>query len=379
MIFTVSSSELLKGLLSMSKVVSSNSKGSVIPILDNILFEIEDQNTLKMTASDSDMTLITLVPLDKVQEDGKIAVPAKLLTDSMKEFPELPLNFTTNKNTKSLKISWFNGELQLPCFDADDFPELPTLNDINLNLDIKAETLLKGINTTLFATAEEELRPVMNGIFFDITPEGTSFVASDSHKLVCYTRTNVIHSEKTSFILPKKPASILRSELAKSDTIINIKYDVNHAYFTFAGKTMVCSLVVGKYPAYRSVIPQNNPNILTINRLQLLNASKRVSICGNPASSQIKFSLSLNKLVISAQDLSYSLSSHEDLDCNYVGSEIEIGFKSQFLVELLSNMDSEEISIALADPTRACLILPKDGLDDDELYSSILMPIRILS
>ncbi len=371
--FTVSSSELLHGLLSVSRVVAQK---STLPILDNFLFVLKG-NTLEVTAADLEMTLKTTITIDEVNEEGEIAVPAKILTDSLKEFPDMPLTFRTLENESLLEISWLSGVSQIPYFSSEDYPKLVELDDISLSISIPAEILLKGINNTLYATAEEELRPVMNGIFFDLSPEGTSLVASDSHKLVCYTRKDVKSEDKSSFILPKKPASILKSLLPKVEDDVKITFDGKNAFFEFYQTILICRLVEGSYPAYKSVIPKNNTNKLIINRITLLNAVKRVAVCSNQATLHIKLSLSYNKLIISAQDLTYSISAHETLSCQYDGDAMDIGFKSNFMIEILNNLPFEEICVSLSDPTRAGLILSADEESQNEDICSLLMPIRI--
>lgn len=371
--FTVSSSELLHGLLSVSRVISNKNQ---LPILDNFLFVLKN-DTLEITASDLEMTLKTNVKIDKVIEEGEIAVPAKLLTDSLKEFPDLPLTFIKNEKDSTIEIKWLNGESNLPYFSADDYPELPAIGEENTTISFPSSVLLSGINNTIYATAEEELRPVMNGIFFDITPNDTTLVASDSHKLVSYTREDIKAENSSSFILPKKPASILKSLLTKSDDDVKIVYDSKNAYFEFDGNILICRLVEGNYPAYRSVIPTNNPNKLYINRVDLLNASKRIAVCSNQATSHVKFSLSFNKLIISAQDLSFSISAHEVLNCTYEGDPMDIGFKSNFLIEILNNLPFDEICLQLADPCRAGLIVAADESDQEAIIKSLLMPVRI--
>ncbi|MBQ2243897.1 MAG: DNA polymerase III subunit beta [Bacteroidales bacterium] len=373
--FTVSSSELLHGLLSVSRVISNR---NTLPILDNFLFVLSG-NSLEVTASDLEMTLKTTIAIEDVQEEGEIAVPAKLLTDSLKEFPDLPLQFSTEANEEILNISWMSGASKIPFFPADDYPSLPELGDLAISASFPSDILLTGINNTIYATAEDELRPVMNGIFFDMTPENTTLVATDSHKLVYYTRHDVKVVEKCSFILPKKPAAILRSLLGKSEDLVKVTFDTKNAYFEFDGNILICRLQEGTYPAYRSVIPKNNPNKLVINRVALLNAVKRVAVCSNQSTSHIKLSLSFNKLVISASDTNFSMSAHETLDCTYEGDEMHIGFKSTFLAEILNNLPYEEVSIELSDPTRAGLILAAGETDPEEVICSLLMPIRIPS
>lgn len=373
--FTVSSSELLHGLLSVSRVISSRNS---LPILDNFLFVLTG-NTLEITASDLEMTLKTSIAIEDVQEEGQIAVPAKLLTDSLKEFPDLPLQFSTEANEDILNISWMSGASKIPFFSADDYPTLPELSDMAISTSFPSDILLAGINNTIYATAEDELRPVMNGIFFDMGTDNVTLVATDSHKLVYYTRNDIKAAEKSTFILPKKPAAILRTLLAKSEEVVKVTFDMKNAYFEFDGNMLICRLQEGTYPAYRSVIPKNNTNKLVINRVSLLNAVKRVAVCSNQSTSHIKLSLTFNKLVISASDTSFSMSAHETLDCTYEGDDMHIGFKSTFLAEILNNLPYDEVSIELSDPTRAGLILAAGETDPDEVICSLLMPIRIPS
>lgn len=373
--FTVSSSELLHGLLSVSRVISNKNS---LPILDNFLFVLSGNN-LEITASDLEMTLKTSLVIDDVKEEGEIAVPAKLLTDALKEFPDIPLELSTNNNDNILNISWSSGASNIPYFPAEDYPALPKIDDIALTISIPSETLLTGINNTLYAAGDDEIRPVLNGIFFDLSQESTTLVATDSHKLVYYTRNDVKSPEKSSFILPKKPASILRSLLQKNDELVLIKYDSKNAYFEFNGMNLICRLLLGTYPAYKSVIPKNNINKLTIDRVSLLNAVKRVSVCSNPSTSHVKLSLSYNTLVLSASDTGFSMSAHETLSCTYEGDEMHIGFKSPFLADILANLSCQNVSLELSDPSRAGLILPAEEGDPAESICSLIMPIRIPS
>ncbi len=370
--FTVSSSELLEGLISVSKVISNK---PTLAILENFLFELKD-NTLTVTASDGETTLKSNLPIAQVDEEGRTAVPAKLLTDSLKEFPDQPLTFSlSGENT--MEITWSSGASKLPCFDAADFPKLPELGDVAESLTIASETLLSGINNTIYATAEEELRPVMNGIFFDIDAPKTTLVASDAHKLICFEFAGAQVSQKSSFILHKKPAAVLRSILAKVEGDISIKFDNKNAYFNFNNNILVCRLIEGTYPAYRTVIPKNNTNKMVIGRSELLNVVKRIAVCSNQISSQIKLKLSFNQVLVSAQDLTFSMSAYENLPCQYDGEEMEIGFKSNFLLEILSNLPYQNICMELADPCRAALIVSADEVNPDENVSALLMPVMI--
>ena len=371
--FIVSSTDLLQGLLSVSRVIASKNS---LPILDNFLFVLEG-NSLTVTASDSETTLKTIINIDEVTEGGEIAVPAKLLTDTLKELPTQPIEFATEPEKNIVNIAWASGSAQIPYLTTEDYPELPQLSE-PIQLVLKGQILSEGINNTIYATADEELRPVMNGIFFDITQENTTMVASNAHKLVCYTRYDVKGNGASGFILPKKPANILKNNLAKlGEENVEISFDKKNAYFKFDNSLMVCRLVDGTYPAYRSVIPKNNTNIVSVTRSELLNASKRVAVCSNQATSQIIFKLSQNKLEISAQDVDFSMSAHETVNCEYEGVPMEIGFKSTFLIEILGNLPYDQICIKLADPNRAALIQPAIQSEPEEEICALLMPMRI--
>ena len=371
--FSVSSSELLSGLMSVSKVIVPKPTNS---ILENFLFQLTG-NTLTVTASDGETTLRADIPIAQVTEEGSTAVPAKLLTDSLKEFPDQPLSFSVDEGSSVMDIVWASGASKIPCFDAADFPELPVIGEISESVIIPSSILLDGINNTIYATAEEELRPVMNGIFFDIDPEVTTLVASDAHKLICYSFMGAKLSQKSNFILHKKPASILKSILAKYDEDITIRYDNKNAYFSFGTNILVCRLIEGNYPAYRSVIPKNNNNKLVIGRTDLLGVVKRIAVCSNQISNQIRLKLSLGEVLISAQDLGFSMSAHETLPCQYDGQEMEIGFKAPFLLEILSNLPYQNICMELADPARAALIVSADEARPGQDIRALLMPVMI--
>ena len=371
--FSVSSSELLGGLMSVSKVIVPKPTNS---ILENFLFQLKG-NTLTVTASDGETTLRADIPIAQVTEEGSTAVPAKLLTDSLKEFPDQPLSFSVDAGSSVMDIVWASGASKIPCFDAADFPELPVIGEISESVIIPSAILLDGINNTIYATAEEELRPVMNGIFFDIDPEVTTLVASDAHKLICYSFLGAKLSQKSNFILHKKPASILKSILAKHDEDITIRYDNKNAYFSFGTNILVCRLIEGNYPAYRSVIPKNNNNKLVIGRTDLLGVVKRIAVCSNQMSNQIRLKLSLGEVLISAQDLGFSMSAHETLPCQYDGQEMEIGFKAPFLLEILSNLPYQNICMELADPARAALIVSADEARPGQEIRALLMPVMI--
>jgi len=371
--FVVSSTELLTRLQSVSRVISSKKS---LPRLDNFLFILKDGH-LTITASDLETTLKAKMSIDNITDEGEITVPAKLLVDSLREFADQPLEFKTNETNSIIEIIWATGNAKLPCTTADDYPALPELDENRVTVSINSHTLLEGINRTLYATAEEELRPVMNGIFFDIDTESTTLVASDAHKLVCYTRHDIKSEIKSSFILPKKPSSVLKNILGKGDEDVIVRFDNRNACFEFESFTLVCRLVEGNYPAYKSVIPKNNTNKLVINRLDFLNSSRRVAVCSNQASSQVRLKLSYNTLTLSAQDLDFSISANENLICQYEGDNMEIAFKSTFLIEILGNLPYTDISLELSDPSRAALILAAGPVDPQEEILALLMPMMV--
>lgn len=371
--FVVSSSSLLSHLQAISKVISSK---NTLPILDNFLFQLSG-NQLNITASDLETTMVTTMNLENVSDEGKIAMPAKLLLDTLKEFPEQPLTFEINSDDYKVVISSQNGKFTIVGQNGEDFPQTPKIkDDKKVSIKLKGDVLLSGINKTIFATADDELRPVMNGIFVELTTKDITFVASDAHKLVRYKRSDIESSVDGSFIFPKKPASLLKNLVSKSENVM-VEFDEKNAYFELTNYKMICRLVDGTYPSYNSVIPTNNPNKLTIDRLELFNTLRRVSIFANQASNLVKLQLKGNEIVVSAQDIDFSISAYERLMCQFEGDDMEIGFKSSFLNEILSNIGSTDVKIELSDPSRAGIVLPavKDSENEDVLM--LLMPMMI--
>ena len=372
--FIVSSSELLSNLQSISRVISNK---NTLPILDNFLFQLHN-NELKITASDLETTLSTTLTIENVEVEGDVAIPAKLLTDTLKEFADQPLTIIVDSSTLSVEISWSTGKFNIPGSNADDYPVVPEIKEEQKHtLEIDSTVLMEAIAKTLFATADDELRPVMNGIYFDIKTDELTFVASDAHKLVRYRRTDIQSSEASNFILPKKPASLLRNILGKESNPVEITFDDKNVTFTVTHYKMVCRLVEGIYPAYNSVIPTDNPNKITIDRVDLLNCVRRVSVFSNQASNLIKLKIAGNEMAVSAQDLDFSISAIDRLNCQYDGEDMEIGFKSTFLVEILANLPSTNVSIELSDPGRAGLFLPFEKEDENEDILMLLMPMMI--
>jgi DNA polymerase III subunit beta len=372
--FVVSSSELLGHLQAISRVISSK---NTLPILDNFLFNLSG-NDLEITASDLESTLITRMKLENTDGDGTIALPARILLDTLKEFSVQPLTFDINMDTMAVVISSENGKFNVVGQNGIDFPALPSIKkDKKFVFVISADVLLAGISKTLFATADDELRPVMGGIFLEASIDKITFVASDAHKLVRYQRSDAHADDNSSFILPKKPASLLKNILPKEEGLVTVEFDDKNAFFILSNYKVVCRLVEGNYPNYNSVIPKNNPRKITIDRVEFFNTLKRVSVFSNQASNLVKLQLKGNQVMVSAQDIDFSISAYERIKCQYEGDEIEIGFKSVFLLEILSNIGSQDVMIELADPTRAGLFLPVIPENESEDLLMLLMPMMI--
>jgi DNA polymerase-3 subunit beta len=371
--FVVSSSGLLSHLQAISRAIASKSP---MPILDNFLFRLEEQK-LTITASDTEVTMITTLDLETTEGEGIIAMPSRILLETLKKFPEQPLNFEIDEETLAVDIVTEKGKFSVVGQNGEDFPALPQINEDKASkLQLSADTLLTGIVKTLFATAEDELRPVMNGILFELTLDSMTFVASDSHKLVRYQRLDVKTEYESSFILPKKPAGLLKNVLPKESGDVAVAFDDQNAYFTMQNYKLVCRLVEGNYPSYNAVIPQDNPNKVVVDKVDLFNTLGRVSLFASQASNLVKLHLSNNEMVVSAQDIDFSISAHEKLSCQYDGDEMEIGFKSGFLADILENISSSDILIELSDPARAGIFLPYDKSEnEDELM--LLMPMMI--
>ncbi len=372
--FVVSSTDLLNHLTSISRVISSK---STLPILDNMLFNLSETR-LTITASDLETTLITWVELENTEGIGIFAVPAKILIDTLKEFPEQPLTFQVNNETFGIEIFSENGKFSIPGYNGEDYPDQPQIDQNSTRtVQMGHDVLLSGINKTLFATADDELRPVMNGILVELAPDEATFVASDAHKLVRYKRSDIKSEVESAFILPKKPAALLKNLLPKQDFNVKIEFDDKNAFVTMTNFTLICRLVEGKYPSYNSVIPANNPNRLVLDRVEFYNTLRRVSVFSNQASNLVRLKITGNQLVVSAQDIDFSISAVERINCQYEGEEMEIGFKSAFLLEILSNLSTSEVRVELSDPTRAGLLLPAEKEFDQEDVLMLLMPMMI--
>jgi DNA polymerase-3 subunit beta len=371
--FIVSSSLMLHHLQAVSRVISSK---NTLPILDNFLFQLKG-NELVVTASDLETTLITRIKLDSATDEGEVAIEAKRITSILKEFPEQPLTFNIDKDALTVDIVSENGKFSIMGQNSADFPKLPELKKEVHSVTLTSEILLHGVSKALFAASNDELRPVMTGINIELSPEHMTFVASDAHKLVRYRRTDVKADEAASFILPQKPAGLLKNILAKDSSAVTLQFDQKNAMVEFNGYKLICRLVEGNYPNYEAVIPKDNPNKLTIDRLDFYNSLRRVSVFSNQASNLIKLSLTGNQLTVSAQDIDFSISAHERVKCQFEGDDMEIGFKSLFLIEILANLSSADVVMNLSDPTRAGVMVPLEKDSENEDVLMLLMPMMI--
>lgn len=370
--FIVSSTALLSHLQAISKVINSK---NTIPILDSFLFELEG-NELKMTASDGETTLITSMEVSDVSGSGKFAVSAKLLLDPLKEFPEQPLSFDINDENIDIFIYFQNGKCNFIGQKGEEYPQMPAMKEDMTTLTMSIDHLQNGLARTFFATGDDELRPVMNGVYLDITPENVTFVATNGHKLVRYKYLDLKGNGTDSFILPKKPATLLRNILPKESGEAKIEFDEKNAYVTVGNYKMICRLVEGKFPNYNSVIPENSPYQITVDRLNFMAAMKRVSVFANQGTCLIKLAISENNITLTAQDIDFSTSAEETVACQYAGDAFSIGFKADFFIDLLNNIPASDIIIGLSDPSRAGTVVPLENEDNEDLLM-LLMPMML--
>ncbi len=370
--FNVSSSVLFSALQSLSKVIASK---NTLPILDSFLFSLKEEQ-LVITASDVETRLTTLVNVVSVEGEGQFAIEAKLLLEPLRELPDQPLSFNINDENMTVDINYENGKFSFSGQTGETYPQQKPMKETAISLSLESQILLNGIGRALFASADDELRPVMNGIYFDIQAENLTFVASDGHKLVRLRNLSITSNERASFILPKKPANLLKSLLAKNSDNITVVFDSNTARIEAPGFEMSCRLIEGRYPNYDAVIPSENPNNATIDRLSFLTALKRVSVFSNQASGLVKLQLSENEMNVSAQDIDFSTSAKEKVICEYLATPLNIGFKAAYLIEILSNISSENIVLQLADPSRAGVIVPTQNEENEDLLM-LLMPMML--
>ena len=368
--FIVSSSYLLKQLQVLGSVINSS---NTLPILDNFLFELDHKNLI-VSASDLETTMSAILEIDSSSK-GSVAVPAKLLLDILKTFPEQPLTFTVQENS-TIEISSNSGKYAIAYAAGEEFPKSVNLENPSSTV-VPSDVLATAISKTIFAAGNDDLRPVMSGVFFQFSPEGLIFVATDAHKLVKYARTDVKASQVADFIMPKKPLNILKGILGTSESDVTIEYNDSNATFTFDSYILRCRLIDGKYPNYEAVIPKENPNKLLINRVLLLNSVRRVAIFSNKTTHQIRLKITGAELNISAEDIDYSNKAEERLNCDYQGDDMQIGFNSRFLSEMLTNLTSDEIMLEMSMPNRAGILTPIDGLDEGETATMLVMPVML--
>ena len=368
--FIVSSASLLKELQKLGGIINNT---NTLPILDNFLFEV-NKNNLIITASDLETTFSSIINVES-ELDSMLALPARLLLDTLKTFPEQPLTFLkTEKNT--VEISANNGKYAVAYVGGEEFPKAPQVID-SKTIQIKSNTLHTAINSTLFASGNDDLRPVMSGVFFQFSSEALTFVATDAHKLVKYSRTDIKAEETAEFIMPKKPLQLLKVILQGSEEDVSIEYNDTNAQFRFGDSSLTCRLIDGKYPNYEAVIPKENPNQMQINRVNFLNSVKRVSIFSNKTTYQIRLNIAGTALQISAEDFDYSNSAEERIDCEYQGEDIKIGFNSRFLIEMLNGLDCNNVKLSMSLPNRAGLLTPLDNTEEGESVTMLVMPVML--
>ena len=334
-------------------------------------------NKLSLTASDGETTIRTSMEVDEAEGSGLVAFGAKILIETFKQFPEVPLTFVIDEQNFGMTISSLNGEYSVVGVNGAEYPQVPFEAEADSHaFTMSSALLLDAISKTVSCTADDELRPVMNGIFFDLTPEKATLVATDAHRLVRYSNSSIHVDEPASFILPKKPANLLKNVLAKDENEVNIRFGARNVLFNFASTEIICRLIDGRYPNYNAVIPQNNTNIMTIDRATLLSACKRVAVFANAGTALIRLALAENSVTVSSQDIDFSTSAEEKLVCSYSGTPMAIGFKAPFLNELLGTIESDEVMLKLADPARAGLLLPAENKEGEELLM-LLMPMLL--
>ncbi len=370
--FIINSQALLKKLQLLSGVINAN---NTLPILDDFLFELED-TSLRITATDLETTLIMILEPSMADEPGKVTIPARLLLDFLKYLPDAPITFTIDAITLGIEILSTEGKYKLTGHNAEDYPELPLLDDTT-NFELSSSILATGISKTVFATGNDELRPAMGGVFFDIMPEYITFVATDAHKLVRYRRNDAKSGISTSFIIPRKPLNVLKSLLSTEDVNVQVEYNVTNAAFSYEGVKLFSRLIEGRYPAYEAVIPKDNPNRLIVDRSLFINSVKRLSPFANQSTHQVRLRINGQELLMNAEDIDYSNEGVERLACTYEGDDMEIGFNSRFLLEMVNNLDTPDICFQLSGPTRAGIIVPSNNDNPDEDMLMLVMPVML--
>jgi DNA polymerase-3 subunit beta len=368
--FIVNSSYLLKQLSNINGVITTN---PVVPILENFLFEI-DKTNLTVTASDLQTSMITEITVES-KEKGSIAVPARILLDTLKNLPDQPVTFSVDTATYSIEISSDNGRYKLSGENATDFPKVPSVsNDFTALL--SSEVLSKAINNTIFATSSDELRPAMTGVYVNLGEKNTTFVATDGHRLVRYRRTDVKSESGNSIIIPRKALNLLKATLPSENTDVNIDFNMSNAFFKFGNIRMICRLIDERFPDYENVIPSSSTIKMTISRTDFLGSLKRISIYANKTTHQVRLKITGSELQVSAEDLDFSNEANERLSCEHEGEDIEIGFNAKFLVEMLTNIDTDTIKLSMSAPNKAGVINPAEK-DKNEDILMLVMPVML--
>ncbi|GAB6982722.1 DNA polymerase III subunit beta [Prevotella dentasini] len=370
--FTISSTALSSRLLTLSRVI--NSKNS-LPILDCFLFEVLNGH-LMITASDNENVIQGGINLDGNEGEGNFAVNNHTILDAVKELPEQPLTIDVNFDEMKMYVTYQNGAYNFPIQSADEYPKTQPVADDATVISIDSSILSDNIGRSLFATAQDELRPVMNGIYFDLNADGLAIVASDGHKLVRNRNLSIKSDAPSAFILPKKPATLLKNVLTKDGGDVVIRFDQRSANISFADGNLICRLIEGKYPNYNSVIPTNNPNQITIDRKSLIGAIRRVLPFASDSSQLIRFHVEMGNLTLNAEDIDFSTSAKESLTCEYSGNPMSIGFKGSSMLEILNNLQSDDVIVQLADPSRAGVIIPAEQPDNEEVLM-LIMPMLL--
>ena len=368
--FTVSSSTLSKQLSAISGVVATN---PVVPILENFLFEV-DNGQLSVTASDLQTSITTTLAVE-TKESTSIALPARILLETLRSLPEQPVVFSINEATYSIEISSANGRYRLAGENATDFPRMK-MGEGSVLVQMDAPVLKRAIHQTIIATSNDELRPAMNGVYMDFSKEGATFVATDSHRLVRYKRLDVAAEAKKPFIVPRKTLTLLNALLPNEELLVDIAFSDNNVNFALGPTSMVSRLLDERYPDYENVIPAENPNRLTIDRLSFLSSLKRIAIYANKTTPQIKLEIKGNTLQIFAEDFDFSNEASEQLPCAYQGEELVLGFNAKFLIEMLNNLTVPEVEMHFSSPSKAGLIFPKEQEKEEDLLQ-LIMPMIV--
>ncbi len=370
--FIVSSSYLLKNLNAINGVITSN---PIIPILDNVLFEIENGNLL-ITASDLQTSVMVEIQVES-KGDGSVAIPAKILIDTLKNLPEQPVTFSIDDENYNIEINSDNGRYKLAGENATDFPKVPQVTD-GYSIDLSSELLSNAISNTIFSTSTDELRPAMTGIFLKLSTSSCTFVSTDGHRLVKYIRSDISGDEVDhEMILPRKSLNLLKSTLpSDKSSDVKLEFNASNAFFSFDNVKMVCRLIDERYPDYENVIPLDNSNNIVIDKSEVLSSLKRISIYANKTTNQVRFKISGGEILISAEDLDFSNEANERISCEHDGADIEIGFNAKFLIEILSNLNSTRVTFKLSEPNKAGLIIP-DEMNEDEDITMLVMPVML--